>query len=33
MKYVLETEENLTLKQIEVVSIDVETGKVKGVLT
>ncbi|MBE6065650.1 tRNA uridine-5-carboxymethylaminomethyl(34) synthesis enzyme MnmG [Clostridium cochlearium] len=33
MKYVLETEENLTLKQIEVVSIDVENGKVKGVLT
>lgn len=33
MKYVLETEENLTLKQIEVISIDVENGKVKGVLT
>lgn len=33
MKHVLETEENLTLKQLEVTKIDVEDGKVKGVLT
>ena len=33
MKNVLENQENLTLRQIEVVSIDVENGKVIGVLT
>ncbi|WP_125154225.1 tRNA uridine-5-carboxymethylaminomethyl(34) synthesis enzyme MnmG [Clostridium rectalis] len=33
MKSILENQENLTLKQIEVISIDVENGKVKGVLT
>jgi tRNA uridine 5-carboxymethylaminomethyl modification enzyme len=33
MKNVLENEDNLDLKQLEVVSIDVEDGKVKGVLT
>lgn len=33
MQYILESEENVTLKQIEVTSIDVEDGKVKGVLT
>ena len=33
MKNVLEKQENLHLRQLEVVSIDVEDGKVKGVLT
>lgn len=33
MKNVLEKQENLQLRQLEVVSIDVEHGKVKGVLT
>ncbi|MBQ6820448.1 MAG: tRNA uridine-5-carboxymethylaminomethyl(34) synthesis enzyme MnmG [Clostridium sp.] len=33
MKSVLENEENLTLRQLEVVELDVEDGKVKGVLT
>ena len=33
MKNILEKQENLTLKQIEVISIDLENGKVKGVLT
>ncbi|WP_027626055.1 tRNA uridine-5-carboxymethylaminomethyl(34) synthesis enzyme MnmG [Clostridium lundense] len=33
MKGVLEREENLTLKQIEVISIDAEDNKIKGVLT
>lgn len=33
MKHVLERQENLTLRQIEVVSIDIEDGVVKGVLT
>lgn len=33
MKSVLEKQENLWLKQLEVVSIDVEDGKVKGILT
>lgn len=33
MKYVLESDKNITLKQIEVISIDVEGDKVKGVLT
>jgi len=33
MKHVLEKENNLTLKQLEVVSIELEEGKVKGVLT
>lgn len=33
MKKVLENGENITLKQIEVVSIDFENGKVKGILT
>jgi tRNA uridine 5-carboxymethylaminomethyl modification enzyme len=33
MKHVLETQDNLTLKQIEVIGIDVEYGKVKGVTT
>ena len=33
MKHVLENQENLTLRQIEVVNIDAENGKVKGVLT
>ncbi|BDR68504.1 tRNA uridine 5-carboxymethylaminomethyl modification enzyme MnmG [Clostridium tetani] len=33
MKYILENEENVTLKQIEVISIDIENGKVKGILT
>ncbi|MBU5486397.1 tRNA uridine-5-carboxymethylaminomethyl(34) synthesis enzyme MnmG [Clostridium sp. MSJ-11] len=33
MKEILEKEENLTLKQVEVIKIDIEDGKVKGVLT
>lgn len=33
MKHVLEMQENLDVKQVEVVDIDVENGKVKGVLT
>ncbi len=33
MKNVLEKQENLQLRQLEVVSIDVDNGKVKGVLT
>lgn len=33
MKNVIEKEENLYLKQLEVISIDVENNKVKGVLT
>lgn len=33
MKRVLETQENLHLRQLEVVAIEVEDGKVKGVLT
>lgn len=33
MKNVLESQENLTMKQIEVVALDVENGKIKGVLT
>ena len=33
MKKVLETQENLHLRQLEVVSVEVEDGKVKGVLT
>lgn len=33
MKSVLEEQENLILKQLEVVGLDVEDGKVKGVLT
>ncbi|WP_186431128.1 tRNA uridine-5-carboxymethylaminomethyl(34) synthesis enzyme MnmG [Clostridium sp. BSD9I1] len=33
MKNVLESQENLTMKQIEVVALDVEDGKIKGVLT
>ena len=33
MKSVLENQENLTLRQLEVVELDVEDGKVKGVLT
>lgn len=33
MKRVLENEKNITVKQIEVVSIDFEAGKVKGILT
>ncbi|MEW9097175.1 MAG: tRNA uridine-5-carboxymethylaminomethyl(34) synthesis enzyme MnmG [Clostridiaceae bacterium] len=33
MKEILENEENLTLKQVEVIKIDIEDGKVKGVLT
>lgn len=33
MKHVLELEENLDVKQVEVVDIDVEDGRVKGVLT
>ena len=33
MKSVLEQEENLTVRQLEVVAIDVEDNKVKGVLT
>ncbi|SMC28426.1 tRNA uridine 5-carboxymethylaminomethyl modification enzyme [Clostridium acidisoli DSM 12555] len=33
MKEVLENQENLYIKQIEVVSIDIQNGKVKGILT
>lgn len=33
MKHVLENEKNLDLKQAEIVEIDIEDGKVKGVLT
>lgn len=33
MKHVLEKEDNITLRQLEVVSIDLEEGKIKGVLT
>lgn len=33
MKHILETTENLDLKQAEIVEIDIEEGKVKGVLT
>lgn len=33
MKRVLETQENLHLRQLEVVAVEVENGKVKGVLT
>ncbi|NFL03440.1 tRNA uridine-5-carboxymethylaminomethyl(34) synthesis enzyme MnmG [Clostridium botulinum] len=33
MKHVLETTENLQLKQAEVIEVDIENGKVKGVLT
>ena len=33
MKHVIETEPNLDLKQLEVISVDVEDNKVKGVLT
>ena len=33
MKHVIETEPNLDLKQLEVISLDVEDNKVKGVLT
>lgn len=33
MKKVLETQENLHLRQLEVVSVEVEDGKVKGVQT
>ncbi|WP_050606330.1 tRNA uridine-5-carboxymethylaminomethyl(34) synthesis enzyme MnmG [Clostridium niameyense] len=33
MKHILETEDNVTLRQLEVVEIDAEDGKVKGVLT
>ncbi|KAJ49562.1 tRNA uridine 5-carboxymethylaminomethyl modification enzyme [Clostridium tetanomorphum] len=33
MKSVIERQENLTLKQVEVVSIEIENGRVKGVLT
>lgn len=33
MKYILEKQENLFLKQLEAVSIEVENGKVKGILT
>ncbi|MBU3101452.1 MULTISPECIES: tRNA uridine-5-carboxymethylaminomethyl(34) synthesis enzyme MnmG [Clostridium] len=33
MKKVLENQENLQLRQLEVVSIDVENGKIKGILT
>jgi len=33
MKYVLEKQENLFLKQLEAVSIEVEDGKIEGVLT
>ncbi|MGG7144978.1 tRNA uridine-5-carboxymethylaminomethyl(34) synthesis enzyme MnmG [Clostridium nigeriense] len=33
MKSVLENQENLSLRQLEVVELDVEDGKVKGVLT
>lgn len=33
MRHTIENQENLYLRQIEVVSIDIENGKVKGVLT
>ncbi|WP_315117049.1 tRNA uridine-5-carboxymethylaminomethyl(34) synthesis enzyme MnmG [uncultured Clostridium sp.] len=33
MKEILEKEENLTLKQVEVIKIDIKDGRVKGVLT
>jgi len=33
MKHVLEKEENITLRQLEVVAIESEEGKVKGILT
>lgn len=33
MQYMLESEKNVNLRQVEVTSIDVEDGKVKGVLT
>ncbi|SHE87782.1 tRNA uridine-5-carboxymethylaminomethyl(34) synthesis enzyme MnmG [Clostridium fallax] len=33
MKYVLENQENLTIKQVEVIKLDVEDNKVVGVLT
>lgn len=33
MKHVIETQENLDLRQVEVVDIDVQDGKVKGVTT
>lgn len=33
MKHILETTDNLYLKQVEVTKIDVENGKVKGILT
>ncbi|MDF2883352.1 MAG: gidA [Clostridiaceae bacterium] len=33
MKHVIETQENLDLRQVEVTAIDVEDGKVKGVTT
>ena len=33
MKNVLENQENLSLRQLEVIEVDVEEGKVKGVLT
>src|SRR3712207_4764279 len=33
MKHVLETTENLHLKQAEIIKVDIENGKVKGVLT
>lgn len=33
MKNVLENQENLSLRQLEVIEVDVEDGKVKGVLT
>ncbi|NEZ47861.1 tRNA uridine-5-carboxymethylaminomethyl(34) synthesis enzyme MnmG [Clostridium niameyense] len=33
MKHILETEDNVTLRQLEVIEIDAEDGKVKGVLT
>ncbi len=33
MKHILETTENLSLRQAEIIKIDIEAGKVKGVLT
>ena len=33
MKKVLESEDNIYLKQVEVISIEVEDGEVKGVIT
>ena len=33
MKHVLETTDNLHLKQAEIIKVDIEDGKVKGVLT